>query len=64
MRVELSLVLKHVTRGEEKVNVVNYLNRTPYPVEEYYYEPNMIAIKDHMVGIQTMSTNPTYIIGA
>ena len=33
MRTELGLVLKHVTRGAEKINAVNYLSKPPPPNE-------------------------------
>ena len=34
MRTEFGLVLKHVTRGVEKINAVNYLAKPPPPNEE------------------------------
>ena len=36
--IDLGLVLKHVTEGAEKVNVVKYLDKPPALVDEYYYE--------------------------
>ena len=38
MRTELGLVLKHVTRGAEKINAVNYLSKPPSNDECYYAE--------------------------
>ena len=38
IRTELGLVLKHVTRGAEKINAVNYFSKPPLPNDECYYE--------------------------
>ena len=38
MRTELGLVLKHVSGGVHKVNVVECLTIPPLPVDVYYYE--------------------------
>ena len=38
MRTDLGLLLKHVSGGAEKVNVVNYFSRPPLPPDEYYYK--------------------------
>lgn len=50
MRTELGLVLKHVSGGAEKVNVVNYHNKPPPVVDEYHYDDDAYAINDHTVG--------------
>ena len=37
MRTELGLVLKHITRGVEKINALNYLSKPPPPNVEFDY---------------------------
>ncbi|KAK4706928.1 hypothetical protein R3W88_033512 [Solanum pinnatisectum] len=53
MRTKLGLVLKNVSGSIEKVNVVNYLTKTPPPPEEeYYYEEDAYLANDQMGGFQ------------
>ena len=44
MRTELGLVLKHITKGEEKINAVNYLSKPPPPNDECYYAEDTYAV--------------------
>ena len=46
MRTELGYVLKHVTRGVEKINAVNYLSKPPPPNDECYYEEDSFAVNE------------------
>ena len=46
MRTKLGLVLKHVNRGEEKVNAVNYLSKPPSPTDEYYYNEDSYVVNE------------------
>ena len=55
---------KHVTRGVEKVNMVNYLTRNPPPKEGYYYEKDAYALNDQTGGFQPNSQGSIWIIGA
>ena len=42
-RIELGLVLKHVSGGAEEVNVVNYLSKPPPQNDEYYCDEDSCA---------------------
>ena len=46
MRIEFGLVLKHVTRGAEKVDAVNYLTNPPPLVDEFYHEKDSYAVNE------------------
>ena len=46
MRTELGLVLKHVTGGAEKVNVVNSVTKPPTPTDYYYYKEDSYAVNE------------------
>ena len=50
-RIELGLVLKHVSGGAEEVNVVNYLSKPPPPNDEYYYEEDSYAVNEQTEGL-------------
>lgn len=53
MRDELWLILKHFTRGAEKVNTVNYLTKPPPPVDEFYYKEESYAVNEQMGGFRS-----------
>ena len=46
------MVLKHVTRGAEKINAVNYFSKQPPPNDECYYEENSYAINGQPGGFR------------
>ena len=46
MRTELELALKHITRGAEKINAVNYLSKLPPPNDERYYAEDSYAVNE------------------
>ena len=46
MRIELGLVLKHITGGAEKINAVNYLSIPPPTNDECYYAEDFYAVNE------------------
>ena len=52
MRTELRLVLKHVTRGAEKINAVNNLSKPPPPNDECYYAEDTYAAYEQTGGFR------------
>ena len=52
MRTELGLVLKHITRGAEKINAVNYLSTPPPPNEECCYMENSYVVNEQIGGFR------------
>ena len=52
IRTELGLVLKHVTRGVEKINAVNYLAKPPPPNDDCYYAEDTYAVNKQMGGFR------------
>ena len=53
MRTELGLVLKHITRGAEKINAVNYLAKPPPPNDERYYADDTYLVNEQTGGFQS-----------
>ena len=51
MRTELGLVLKHVTRGAENINAINYLSK-PLCNDECYYAEDSYAVNEQTRGFQ------------
>ena len=49
-RTELGLVLKHVTRGAENINSVNYLSKPPPQNDEYFYEEDPYVVNEQTGG--------------
>ena len=52
IRTELGLVLKHVTRGAEKINAVNYLSKPLPQNDEFYYAEDSYAVNEKMTGFR------------
>ena len=52
MRFELVLVLKHLTGGEERINVVNYFAKPPSPNDECYYAEDTYAVNEQTGGFR------------
>lgn len=44
MITQIGLALKNVSRGAQKVNVVNYFEKSPPLTYEYYYEEDTYAV--------------------
>ena len=55
MRTELGLVLKHVTGGAEKINVVNYLDKPAPPNDECYYAEDTYSVNEQTGGFRPSS---------
>ena len=53
MRIELELVLKHVTRSAKKINAVNYLSKPPLPNDECYYEKGSHTVYEKTGGFRS-----------
>ena len=60
MRTELGLVLKHVTRGAEKINAVNYLSKPQPQNDECYYEEDFYAVNEQTGGFRTSAQGSNY----
>ena len=52
MRTQLGLVLKHITRGAEKINAANYFSKPQPPNDECYYEENYYAVNEQTGGFR------------
>ena len=64
MRTELELVIKHITRGVEKINAVNYLPKPPPPNDECYYAEDSYAVNEQ-TGVFDRAPKPQIrVIGA
>ena len=51
-RIELGLVLKHVTGVAEKINAVNFLTKRPPQNDECYYEEDSYAVNEQTGGFR------------
>lgn len=55
VRTELGLVLKNVSGGPEKINVVDYLTRiSPSPIEDCNFEKDDYLVNDQMGVFETI----------
>ena len=63
MRTELGFVLKHVTRGAEKVNAVSYFTKPPPPADEYFYVEDTYAVNDQTGCLRPNTQAPIRRIG-
>ena len=64
MRTKLGLVLKHITRGAEKINAVKYLSKPPPPNDECYYAEDSYAVNEQTRVSDRVPKAQIRIIGA
>ena len=57
------MILKHVTRGAEQINAVNYLSKQPFN-DECYYTEDSYSVNEQMGGFSRVPKDQIRRIGA